>query len=100
MENREMLKERWQQAVKASSNAANYRRNRGYTQTKDDAFVDGVQWADENPNSELVKKIKERLINGAIDWMMENVDFRDNSGGYERALKIENFRKAMTDYDV
>lgn len=32
--------------------------------------------------------------------MMENVDFRDNSGGYERALKIENFRKAMTDYDV
>lgn len=54
MENREMSKERWQQAVKAGSNAANYRRDRGYTQTKDDAFVDGVQWADENPNSELV----------------------------------------------
>ena len=46
--------ERWKEAVKAGSNDSNYRRENGYTMTKDDFFVDGVQWADEHPKKGLV----------------------------------------------
>lgn len=46
--------ERWKEAVKAGSNDANYRREKGYTMTRDDFFVDGVQWADEHPRKGLV----------------------------------------------
>lgn len=55
-ENDSMPIERWREACKAGSNAANYRRERGYTITKDDAFVDGVQWADEHPTQDSYKK--------------------------------------------
>lgn len=55
-ENESMPIERWREAVKAGSNASNYRRERGYTQTKDDYFVDGVQWADEHPTKDSFKK--------------------------------------------
>ena len=54
MENQKMTKERWEQAVKAGSNDRNYRRERGFTETRDDYFVDGVQWADENPREGLI----------------------------------------------
>lgn len=50
-----MNKERWAQAVKAASCAASYRRENGFTETKDDYFVDGVQWADEW----LIKRVSE-----------------------------------------
>ena len=48
LKNERMAVERWKKAVKAGSCQASYRRKRGYTQTNDDYFVDGVQWADEN----------------------------------------------------
>lgn len=54
--NYKMTSERWKEACKASCNAANYRKDHGYTDTKDDAFVDGVQWADENPPAGRVHK--------------------------------------------
>ena len=49
LKNERMAVERWKKAVEAGSCQASYRRKRGYTQTSDDYFVDGVQWADENP---------------------------------------------------
>jgi hypothetical protein len=54
MENSKMTRERWAQAVMASSNDRNYRREHRFTETRDDYFVDGVQWADENPRKGLV----------------------------------------------
>ena len=54
IDNGRMPVERWKEAVKAGSNDANYRREKGYTMTRDDFFVDGVQWADEHPRKGLV----------------------------------------------
>lgn len=54
IDNGRMSVERWKEAVKAGSNDANYRHEKGYTMTKDDFFVDGVQWADEHPRKGLV----------------------------------------------
>ena len=54
IDNGRMPVERWKEAVKAGSNDANYRREKGYTTTRDDFFVDGVQWADEHPRKGLV----------------------------------------------
>lgn len=46
---KEMDYERWKKACEAASCDANYRSHFGLTETKDDYFVDGVQWADEHP---------------------------------------------------
>lgn len=54
MGNSKMTRERWAQAVMAGSNDRNYRREQHFTETRDDYFVDGVQWADENPRKGLV----------------------------------------------
>lgn len=56
LDNGDMPVERWKQAVKAASNQRNYRSSKGLTETRDDYFVDGVQWADENPKEEPVSK--------------------------------------------
>lgn len=75
-ENESMPIERWREAVKAGSNAANYRRARGYTETKDDYFVDGVQWADEHPTKDSFKKyLAENVWNDASKKCTEdNID--------------------------
>jgi len=49
LDNGDMSVERWKQAVEAASNQRNYRSSKGLTETRDDYFVDGVQWADEHP---------------------------------------------------
>lgn len=49
LDNGNMPIERWREAVKAASDQANYRKSQGFTETCDDYFVDGVQWADEHP---------------------------------------------------
>lgn len=48
LDNGNMPVERWEQAVKAASNQRSYRSSKGLTETRDDYFVDGVQWADEH----------------------------------------------------
>lgn len=48
LDNRKMSVERWKEACKAASCQANYRKSKGLTETCDDYFVDGVQWADEH----------------------------------------------------
>ena len=54
LDNGNMPVERWKEACEAASCQANYRKSKGLTETCDDYFVDGVQWADEHP-----KKAKE-----------------------------------------
>lgn len=56
LDNGDMPVERWKQAVKAASNQRNYRSSKGLTETRDDYFVDGVQWADEHPKEEPVSE--------------------------------------------
>lgn len=47
--NERMSKERFAEACKAACNDRNYRSHHGHTETRDDYFVDGVQWSDEHP---------------------------------------------------
>ena len=49
LDNGIMHVERWKEACEAASCHANYRKSKGLTETCDDYFVDGVQWADEHP---------------------------------------------------
>jgi hypothetical protein len=59
LRNDRMAVERWKQACKAGSNQSNYRRERGLTETRDDFFVDGVQWADEHPAETQWRSVEE-----------------------------------------
>ena len=63
LDNGDMPKERWKQAVEAASHQRNYRSSKGLTETKDDYFVDGVQWADEHPKEEPVSEDLGEYIN-------------------------------------
>lgn len=82
MENSKMTKERWEQAVVAGSNDRNYRRERGFTETRDDYFVDGVQWADENPRKGMVD-LKAIWHDISEDANLTNpVLLYDEAGGY------------------
>ena len=65
LDNGDMPIERWKQAVEAASHQRNYRSSKGLTETKDDYFVDGVQWADEHPKEEPVS---EDLNKAAIEF--------------------------------
>lgn len=58
--NERMSKERFAEACKAACNDINYRSHYGHTETRDDYFVDGVQWADEHPFKELVTEDLEK----------------------------------------
>ena len=74
LDNGDMSVERWKQAVEAASNQMNYRSSKGLTETIDDYFVDGVQWADEHPikskEVDLEKEV-ESLIKSSI-WRFAN----------------------------
>lgn len=59
LRNDRMAVERWKQACKAGCNQSNYRRERGLTETRDDFFVDGVQWADEHPAETQWRSVEE-----------------------------------------
>lgn len=63
LDNGDMPIERWKQAVEAASHQRNYRSSKGLTETKDDYFVDGVQWADEHPKEEPVSEDLGEYIN-------------------------------------
>ena len=54
--NERMSKERFAEACKAACCDRNYRSHYGHTETRDDYFVDGVQWADEHPIKEPVSE--------------------------------------------
>lgn len=52
--NEKMPVERWKEACEAACCDRNYRSHYSLTETRDDYFVDGVQWADEHPKEESV----------------------------------------------
>lgn len=54
--NKKMSVERWKRACEAACCDTNYRSYYGLTETRDDYFVDGVQWADEHPKEEPVSE--------------------------------------------
>ncbi len=56
--NGKMSVERWKKACDAASSDRNYRSHYGLTETRDDYFVDGVQWADEHPKEEPISEKK------------------------------------------
>jgi hypothetical protein len=60
-----MSVERWKKACEAACCDSNYRSHYGLTETRDDYFVDGVQWADEHPKEEPVS---EELEEAAEEW--------------------------------
>ena len=92
LRNDRMAVERWKQACKAGSNQSNYRRERGLTETRDDFFVDGVQWADEHPaetqwrSAEEWPKDKEpilmKLDNGKYQYSVWEADGKGFNEGF------------------
>lgn len=108
LRNDRMAVERWKQACKAGSNQSNYRRERGLTETCDDFFVDGVQWADEHPAETQWRSVEEwpkdkepilmKLDNGKYqysEWEADGKGFNEGfaeinfGGGAMMRLPIE-----------
>lgn len=78
--NERMSKERFAEACKAACNDTNYRSHNGMTETRDDYFVDGVQWADEHP---IKEPVSENLEEAAVEAFKQIVD-----GGKNNFLEI------------
>ena len=108
LRNDRMAVERWKQACKAGCFQGNYRRERGLTETRDDFFVDGVQWADEHPAETLWRSTDEwpkdkepilmKLDNGKYqysEWEADGKGFNEGfaeinfGGGAMMRLPIE-----------
>jgi len=108
LRNDRMAVERWKQACKAGCIQSNYRRERGLTETRDDFFVDGVQWADEHPAETLWRSTDEwpkdkepilmKLDNGKYqysEWEADGKGFNEGfaeinfGGGAMMRLPIE-----------
>ena len=97
LKNERMAVERWKKAVEAGSNQSNYRRERGLTMTKDDAFVDGVQWADENPAETMWRSVDEwpkdgepilmKLDNGKYQYS----EWEEDGKGFNEGFAEINF---------
>ena len=97
LKNDRMAVERWKMAVEAGSNQSNYRRERGLTMTKDDAFLDGVQWADENPAETQWRSVDEwpkdgepilmKLDNGKYQYS----EWEEDGKGFNEGFAEINF---------
>ena len=81
LDNGIMPVERWKEACEAASCQANYRKSKGLTETCDDYFVDGVQWADEHPI-----KAKEVGLEKEIERFVKSDEFQKASG----TIKVTN----------
>ena len=87
LDNGNMPIERWHEAVQAAVNQSNYRKSQGFTETCDDFFVDGVQWADEHPI-----QAKEVDLDNEIDSQWKDCTPVDEGMGSEYAnIAIEQF---------
>ena len=95
--NEKMSVERWKKAVEAGSCQRNYRRERGMTQTNDDYFVDGVQWADEHPKQSWWRPVTELPKDGeSILMKLSNGKFQysewvDDGKGFNEGFAELNF---------
>ncbi len=81
LDNGNMPIERWKEACEAASCQANYRKSKGLTETCDDYFVDGVQWADEHPiNNDLVKELD---YDDYMAFFKEHPEYSNGDWGFE-----------------
>lgn len=95
--NEKMSVERWKKAVEAGCCQRNYRRERELTQTNDDFFVDGVQWADEHPKQSWWRPVTElpkdgepilmKLSNGKFQYS----EWVDDGKGFNEGFAELNF---------
>lgn len=89
LDNRKMSVERWKEACKAACSDRNYRSHYGFTETRDDYFVDGVQWADEHP------EIKEVDLEKEIYDAEKRFGDIDEMGGYRILIFDDDFRDIL-----
>ena len=97
LKNEKMSVERWKQACEAGCCQSNYRRERGMTETRDDYFVDGVQWADEHPKQSWWRPVTEwpkdgehilmKLSNGNYQYSV----WQDDGKGFNEGFVELNF---------
>jgi hypothetical protein len=97
IKNEKMSVERWKQACEAGCCQSNYRRERGMTETRDDYFVDGVQWADEHPKKSWWRPVTEwpkdgekilmKLSNGKYQYS----EWEDDGKGFNEGFAELNF---------
>lgn len=97
LKNEKMSVERWKQACEAGCCQSNYRRERGMTETRDDYFVDGVQWADEHPKQSWWRPVTEwpkdgeqilmKLSNGKFHYSV----WQDDGKGFNEGFAELNF---------
>lgn len=102
LDNGIMPVERWKEACEAASCHANYRKSKGLTETCDDYFVDGVQWADEHPikakEVDLDKEARHYLLYEhesplsrvlhEIDLLIEMQYHRDIENAFKAGFKL------------
>lgn len=98
LDNGIMPVERWKEACEAASCQANYRKSKGLTETCDDYFVDGVQWADEHPINvkevDLEKEARHYLLHeheSILSTILHQMDLRTEMQYHK---DIENAFKA------
>ena len=100
LDNGDMPIERWKQAVKAASNQRSYRSSKGLTETRDDYFVDGVQWADKHPKEEPVsEEIWEASKQYALRQVLASTDAEMSEQAYLDLRLFSGFELAVAHKD-
>lgn len=97
LRNERMSVERWKKACEAGCLQSNYRRERGLTETRDDYFVDGVQWADEHPAETLWRttdewpRDKEQILMKLDNGKCQATVWEDDGKGFNSGFAELNF---------
>lgn len=97
LRNERMSVERWKKACEAGCIQSNYRRERGLTETRDDYFVDGVQWADEHPAETLWRttdewpRDKEQILMKLDNGKCQATEWEDDGKGFNSGFAELNF---------
>ena len=97
IKNERMSVERWKQACNAGCCQSNYRRERGMTETNDDYFVDGVQWADEHPKKSWWRPVTEwpkdgeKILMKLSNGQYECREWEDDGKGFNEGFAELNF---------
>lgn len=97
LRNDRMAPERWREAAKAGCCQSHYRRERGLTETRDDYFVDGVQWADEHPAETLWRttdewpRDKEQILIKLDNGKCQATEWEDDGKGFNSGFAELNF---------
>ena len=86
--NEKMSVERWKKVCEAACCDINYRSHYGLTETRDDYFVDGVQWADEHPKEEPVSK---DLEVASKEWLSSQLDKSYANYGESKMMELTHF---------